>query len=145
MEFRFGHLVDYATQDARGKLILVGLFEIVHVPDGNPVGIPMGSLVASFRAAAWEGATQTIELRVTDADGADVHPRQQVTGEFLAEMNGVWLRANVVVQLTGLSFPALGDYAFRFYQGETQIGEVPIQFVGLPAAPTTGVPPAGTG
>ena len=140
MQMLFGHLADYATHDDRQKLILVGIFDMVMVPEGNPVMITAGTLVAKFRASVLEGTEHSIEARITDADGTDVHPRQTISFQMTPEIGGLGLTINVVVPLAGMSFPNLGEYAFRFYEGDTQVGEVPIQFVrpSSPSSPTTG-------
>src|SRR5687768_11051039 len=124
MEFRYGHLVDFATQDVRGKQILVGIFDVVQVPRGNPLAVPPATLVVSLRASVMEGSRHAIELRLTGADGEDVFARQTIPVSFVPEVGGLTVGASINFELRGLVLPAFGDYVFRVYAGDTQVGEV---------------------
>jgi hypothetical protein len=124
MEFRYGHLVDFATQDERGKMILVGIFDLVHVPRGNPLAMPPATLVVSLRASVLEGTRHTIELRLSGPDGEDVVERQSVTLDFAPDFGGLSLAANLRFELRGLVLQSFGDHVFRVYAGDAQLGEV---------------------
>ena len=136
MDMLFGHLADYATTDHRGKLILVGIFNVVHTRPAERLEMPPATIVAAFRASVLEGATHRLEVRVTDADGADIpaFPRQQVTIPFVHEIGDRTLYANLVMPIAGLWFPTFGEYAFRFYGGERQLGEIALQLVPIAAS-----------
>ena len=136
MQLLFGHFADFATLDQHQKLILVGIFDMVTVPQGNTVGFGIGTLVVKFRASVLEGERHTLELRITDADGADARARQTLAFDMAPEIGGVALSVNLLIPVGGMVLPHLGEYAFRFYEGERQVGEVPIQFV--TAVPRTG-------
>jgi hypothetical protein len=133
MEMLFGHLVDFATIDNRQKLILVGIFDIVYVTEGRPIGLPNATLVAKFRASVLEGTQHMIEGRITDADGKDIHPRQHFPVDLAPEVASLGVAANLLAPIGGMPFPDIGDYAFRFYEGDRQLGEIPIHIVHRPA------------
>jgi hypothetical protein len=135
MELRFAHLADFATHDARGKLIIVGVFDVVGIARGTAAALPTSFIVANIRASSLEGTRHAVQLRVTDADGGEVLPRRDIPLELAAETGGYALSANLVIQLGATPLPGAGDYAIRFYERDTQLGEIAFRVVETDPAP----------
>lgn len=134
MEFRFGHLADYAGEGAAGKLIAVGIFENVHASSARPVMLPIMHLVAVFEAFVAEGTEHQLEVRFTNADGVAQFPPAPVPINFVPQGPNRPLRANVIIQLAGLQVPDVGDYAFNLFIDTHFQGRIPIVIIPMPQA-----------
>lgn len=68
MDFRFGHLCDYATQGANGKAILVGVFDQIINTGNAPVRLPLCFLVFKLECSIAEGGNHRIQFRLKDGE-----------------------------------------------------------------------------
>lgn len=142
MEMRYGVLADYATSGARGKRVIVGVWDtFCHVGEDRPIRIPRCFLAAAFDASALEGSEHVIQLRVTDADGIQLLDRApELAVRFVPRGPGRPLRADVEVELIDLAVPDQGEYVFEFYSGTERVGAIEFYVVGAPTTPPEPAP-----
>jgi len=135
MNLKFAHLADYAAPDARGKLTIVGSFDIVFdALKKRPIPFPPCYLVASFAASLSEGTDHEFEIRFVDADEAPVTESIRGKMQMRPFGPGYPLRANVVLGFgpEALSVPELGDYRFVFLVDGTPVGDLAVSVLELP-------------
>lgn len=130
MELKFAHLADYATTGDKGKLVIIGIFDLIGAGSQRPIVPPPFYLVGSFRAYLTEGTEHELEIRLVNADGADVirgsmHLRFVPTGQQTVE-------ANFVAGMLGLSLPEEGDYAFHLLVDHQHKGIVSFRVIPAP-------------
>lgn len=135
MKLRFAHLADHATTDARGKLIIVGVFDQVLNAPGAPIALPTGCwLVVSLEAHPTEGSHHRVETRICrESDGSVVH-RFEIPVRLTATGPMRRLRGQFMVQLNGVTFPEPGGYYFEFFvDGRALAGKLPVYAEQQPA------------
>ncbi|MDP9201738.1 MAG: hypothetical protein M3P26_07375 [Gemmatimonadota bacterium] len=132
MELRFAHLADYATAGERGKLTIVGIFEVVGASPQRPIPLPPFHLVGSFQAHLPEGSDHELEIRVVNADGGEL-ARATIPMKFSPTLQKR-LEAPFAIGMVGMNVPDVGDYAFHLFVDGQHRGAVPLQVV--PAPPT---------
>jgi hypothetical protein len=135
MDFRFGHLCDYAGVGNAGKLILVGLFDSVFTAtlDG-PVAIPRSFLVFRLECGVAEGAQHAVAIRLIDEDGEEMMSLPSAEARFFISAPGRPLTANVIAELD-IAVPHIGDYTFEIVVDGRRLGEVPFYVVPRPQPP----------
>lgn len=127
MDLRFGLLADYAGEGKASKLLMVGVFDTVYNQGGSrPIQVPPCYLVLMIDAHVTEGSDHTLELHLTNEDGADVFPPTSMPIKFSLQGPGRPLRAQVVIALFGLVVPDEGDYAFNVLIMRQHLGDVPL-------------------
>jgi hypothetical protein len=139
MELRFGHLCDYATLGAAGKLVLVGVFDTLFwAEQDQAVGVPLSHLVFKLECSIAEGPDHAIHVRLKDEDeqtlnDAEGKPMDWDTGMHVYQLSGPGrpLSRMVLLTLQGLTVPSYGDYAFEIKVDGQIVGQVPF-FVTTP-------------
>lgn len=135
MELRFAHTADYVAADSRGKLTIVGVFDIIW--DGKkvrPIAFPPFYLVAAFEASVAEGSDHEIKIRLVDDD--EVEQPGVVTGKLQLRSQGVGhpLSGHVLIGFGPevVKVPDYGDYHFRFEVGGVQVGATRVSVLEAP-------------
>ncbi|MFC2019961.1 DUF6941 family protein [Chloroflexota bacterium] len=125
MEVKLAVLADYANVTKEGKLNLLGLFNVLNVPN-LPWTHPQMQLVLVFESgpAEWD-TVKKVEVKLFDEDahekfamGADLRvPRGQ---------SGKKVSINSIIFLNNLSFDVAGDYSFCVLVGGETKMEIPL-------------------
>ena len=112
MRCAYSFLCDFA-QESGGKIHALGIgWTDIHAPS-VPATHPQLSFVASLHGTIAEAGTKRVELRLIDADGADVMPRLEASLEFAVNAPATEGRMNLIFNLNGIEFPRYGQYAFH--------------------------------
>ncbi|HEX9885843.1 MAG TPA: hypothetical protein VGA70_05120 [Longimicrobiales bacterium] len=126
MEMKFGLLCDAANESREGKLNILGEFNTIWA-GGFPVRWPRCVLVARFEAHPSEGQDHDLVLRLTDRDGADIIPSPpRLPIRFAQAAPDMPLRAQVVVNLDGMTFERPGEFEYHLVVDGHHRGSVPI-------------------
>ena len=129
MDLRFAHLTDYASADASGKLIVVGVFDFIWDNlKQRPIPFPPCHLVASFSGSVAEGSQHQVEIQFVDADEKPVLPALRAALLFKPFGPGFPLRAQLILAFGPgvLHVPELGDYHFRFLVDGRELGQLQV-------------------
>lgn len=126
MNFRYGHLCDYAGIGNGGKLILIGLFDSVFTvsPDG-PIRVPRSFLVFRAECSVAEGTQHEVTLRLLDADMTVLMALENIAAQFVTSGPGRPLGANIIAELE-IEVPGIGDYTFEVVVDGRVLGELPL-------------------
>lgn len=109
MEREFAFLCDYA--EAEQKLHAIGIgWDTINAPT-LPAIHPTMCVVAKLRGTIAESGTKNIELRLIDADGADVIPPLQHQLPFEVKPPRLEGYLQIVLNLSGLPLQKYGRYA----------------------------------
>jgi uncharacterized protein DUF6941 len=133
----FGHLTDYATSDASGKLIIVGIFEIVFAPsvDVELIGV-IFSLVARLECSIVDGLEHDIRIRFVDGEEEQVGEEIPVgVITFSPTGPGRPFAANVMAKFAGLQVRGADDYRFVILVDGRPVGAVPLYVQLAPGVP----------
>ena len=109
MDVEIFALCDAAT-DAAGKLNILGAFDKIGAQD-LPVVYPRCSVALRIRFDRIEHGIHRIRINIIDADGQSIMAPfdNEINISFPGEMQS--LCANIVLQINGLKFEKLGQYA----------------------------------
>jgi len=124
----FGHLTDYATVDASGKLIIAGLFEIVFASsvDAEVVGV-IFTLVARLECSIADGLEHDIRIRFVDGEEEQVGDEMPVGAiTFSPTGPGRPFAANVMARFGGLQVRGADDYRFVILVDGQPVGAIPL-------------------
>lgn len=137
---RFGHLTDYATQESSGKLILAGLFEIVHAPTVEVELIPVAfTLVARLECSIADGLEHDIRIRFVDGEEEQVGDEVAIGSlSFSPTGPGRPYAAHVMARFGGLQVRGVDDYRFVILVDGGPIGEIPLYVQLGPGVPKEG-------
>ena len=134
MEVRFAFLCDFANESG-GKLNALGLGWNSIFTAEVPVVHPQMSIVAGFEFHVSELGQKAVQVRMIDADGADVSPPLNATFEVKQPESGTVSRQNIILNMQGLRFDKYGDYSVHV----TVDGEERARLVfAIERPPTTG-------
>lgn len=142
MDVKFAMLADAANVTADGKLNILGMFNALQAPS-FPCAHPQMCLVLRFEASrAEEGKTRTIEIQLSDSDGAKVF---SINASLLVPhgKSGMPIRIDHILAMNGVRFPKPGDYVFNVLIGDDQKAAVDLKLLQVtpPKQPLPGVPP----
>lgn len=130
MERKYGFLCDFA-QEAGGKLTAVGLGINRLFAAEIPTTHPSLTLVVGVEYSIAEAGTKHLEVRLIDADGNDVLPKN-IEGDMpFEEPDAGTGTVNVIINFLGLKFEKYGDYAFHVTFDGMEIARLPL-VVGAP-------------
>lgn len=110
-------LCDYATISREGKLSINGIFDEVRVQK-----FP-GGLARAFLVATLSGTPNTaykLNLKIETKNNKNVNP--SLGNTVLETVTGPNGRNNLIIELNGLPFEEEGDYIFKLYEGEHEVG-----------------------
>lgn len=130
MDLRYAHLCDFFTQGQNGKLIFVGVFDIVYrrSTEGS-VPLPPCWLLAAIDADFAEGSDHFVELRVVNEDGQEVMARTTLVSQFQSLGPGRPIRAVVGIHFPNFALPDVGDFHFEYFVDGQLVGEMPLYAV----------------
>lgn len=138
MKIPLALLADYANVTAEGKLNIMGIFNTIFVPGGFPTVHPQMRLIFQFLVSPAErGSTKTIEIKLLDADG----------NVLLGLTSTVQLPQDLpinqeipqIIELNGLVFPKVGDYAFSILVNGEEKTTAPFHVLPIPTPPSQSV------
>jgi hypothetical protein len=122
----YGHLADYASEGANGKMIVVGIFERVFMQHEGPIQLPICHLAAKLEASLIDGADHRLEVRVVDGNQDPVLPQHaEMPLRFGTAGPGYPLAAQIILQLVGLQLPGSGDWSFELRVDGNVVGNIP--------------------
>lgn len=124
----FGHLTDYATVDASGKLIIAGLFEIVYAPSVEAEVVPViFTLVARLECSIADGLQHDIRIRFLDGEEEQVGEEMPVgIIAFSPTGPGRPYAAHVMAKFGGLQIRGVDDYRFVILVDGEPAGAIPL-------------------
>ena len=96
---------------------------------------PQMTFAANLTGTIAEAGTKKIELRLIDADGANVIPPFDVDLNFAVQEPALEGHLNFVINLNGLKFPRYGQYAFHLVVQGNEMARAPFSVVA--PAPTS--------
>lgn len=85
IQLGFGHFADYASLLGDGKLILVGIFDLIWSNGTEPVRMPDCWLVFRLTGSVADGTEHEFMMRVVDEDGDDMVAALQAKNLLPAE------------------------------------------------------------
>ncbi|MEX2246711.1 MAG: hypothetical protein WEC75_08480 [Dehalococcoidia bacterium] len=126
MDVTLALIADAANVSRENKLNILGAFGNINARE-FPATWPRMVLVLSLEASSAEvGTKKQLEIRILDADGAQV---RTISGAFTVpspRRPGHQVRLNQIVQLINVTFPHPGDYVFAvLLNGDTK-REIPL-------------------
>ncbi len=110
-------LCDYASISREGKLSINGIFDEIRVQK-----FP-GGLARAFLVATISGTPDTaykLNLKIETKNNKNVNP--SLGNTILETVTGPNGRNNLVIELNGLPFEEEGDYVFKLYEGNHEVG-----------------------
>ncbi len=140
MEVDLAVVADAANVSQEGKLNILGIFDTIWAPH-LPVRHSTLVFVVRFSADFTEQGTHRMEVRLMDADGAQLFKAEgplKVTGG----VPGRPIRPHIVMGLSGVTFEKPGDYSFEVMLEGRHLRSVPLYVV---EAPSTEPPGPGVG
>ena len=133
MRCAYSFLCDFA-QESGGKIHALGIgWTDIHAPP-VPASHPQMSFVASLHGTIAEAGTKRVELRLIDADGADVIPGLEADLEFIVNEPALEGRMNLVFGFNGVEFPRFGQYAFHLVVQGNEMAQERFTVTERPAA-----------
>lgn len=114
-------LCDYASISKEGKLSINGIFDEVRILK-LPGGLARAFLVATIHGVPNESYKLTLKMQYK---GEDILPPNNIT-TAPAGLNG---KNNILVELTGISFPKEGEYEIKMYHGDDELGFINIKAI----------------
>ncbi|MGH7545524.1 MAG: DUF6941 family protein [Gemmatimonadota bacterium] len=146
MEVDLAVVADAANVSQEGKLNVLGIFDTIW---GSRFPLRHGSMVFVVRVegAFTEQGNHRLELRLMDADGAQIF-RAEGPLRLAGGTPGRPIKPHLILGLSGVVFPAAGDYSFEILIDGAHKRSVPLYVVEAPGAggpagaagPPTGVP-----
>ncbi|HKT07801.1 MAG TPA: hypothetical protein VJR24_07900 [Gemmatimonadaceae bacterium] len=131
----FAHLCDYAGFADRGKPIIVGAFDMLYrVDPTTPITLAQCHFIAKVEASIATGTDHEIDISVRTEDETEVHRIGFGRVQFKPAGPGRPFSALVIVGLTGMPFPSVGDYTFQVIVDGQKAGEAPFYVVEAPAS-----------
>ena len=108
-------LCDYASVSREGKLSINGIFDELRIQK-FPGGIARAFLVATILGEP--NKQYTLNLKVESKNGGK-SPLKDLVLNALTSVNG---KNNLMIELVNLGFEKEGDYLFKIYNGNEEVG-----------------------
>ncbi|MDP3726916.1 MAG: hypothetical protein Q8Q96_01205 [bacterium] len=108
-------LCDYASVSREGKLSINGIFDELRVQK-FPGGIARAFLVATVNGTP--NTQYRLNLKVEDKNGGK-SPINDLVLNAMTAPNG---KNNLIIELVNLVFEKEGDYQFKIYNGNQEVG-----------------------
>lgn len=132
-------VADAANVSQEGKLNVLGIFDTIW---GTHFPLRHGSMVFVVRVEGQfdEQGEHRLELRLADADGAQIFKAEGPL-HLAGGRPGRPVKPHIILGLSGVVFPAAGDYSFEILIDGEHKRSVPLYVVEAPRPP--GPPPGG--
>jgi hypothetical protein len=108
-------LCDYASVSREGKLSVNGIFDELRIQK-FPGGIARAFLVTTINGAP--NTQYSLTLKVEGGSGGK-SPLKDLTLGAMTSSNG---KSNLMIELINLGFEKEGDYQFKIYNGDQEVG-----------------------
>lgn len=108
-------LCDYASVSREGKLSINGIFDELRIQK-FPGGIARAFLVATVNGAP--NTQYTLNLKVESENGGK-SPLKDLNLNAITSTNG---KNNLIIELINLGFEKAGDYYFKIYNDNQEVG-----------------------
>ena len=124
MDLKFAMVADHVAETKEGKLVIVGVFDTIYAHQA-PATHPSMFAVAKIETSVASGSNHRLQMGMWDEDGREVMPlTPPMDIQFVPQGAGRPLRAQLIANLAGISFPAFGDYELRILINGRQIGDI---------------------
>ena len=130
---QFGVLCDYATMAEGGKLVIVGVFDLLTIPKDERQVLPVSfMLVARLSCRIVDGSLHEISFKFVDEDEESVIEETSLGQRaFMSTGRGRPLAIQVIAQIHGFRVSGARDHRFVIRVDGEDVGEVPL-YVQLP-------------
>jgi len=115
-------LCDYANISREGKLSINGIFDELRVQQ-FPGGIARAFLVATISGTP--NTQYRLTLKVETKNGGKV-PLNDLNLDAMTAPNG---KNNLMIELVNLAFEKEGDYQFKIYNGDEEVGSTLLKVI----------------
>lgn len=130
MEIDFAFICDYA--DVSNKIHALGIgFDTIYARQ-TPVKHPIFFLVAQLKASVAEAGPKDIELRVIDADGADLIPPMKSKLDIPAGRGVTETHGRLCMAFNNLEFPRFGVYSIHLVIQGREMVRIPLRIAEAP-------------
>lgn len=131
MDVDFAFICDYA--DVTGKINALGIgFDTIYARK-EPARHPIFYVVAQLRASIAEAGTKDIEIRLIDADGADVIPPAKGSFEVPAPKGATETKGRIAMAFHNVQFPRYGLYSFHLTIQGREMVRIPLRITPPPS------------
>lgn len=125
MEVQIASLCD-AAADYNGKLSLLGAFDTVLVQK-LPAVHPHCSVALRIVFRDTDEGDHTLQLAMIDEDGRNLLPKIEAQIKIKLADNMFFSSNNLIFNLQGLQFPAVGQYSIDIRLDDQIIARIPLQ------------------
>ena len=115
-------LCDYASVSREGKLSINGIFDELRVRK-FPGGIPRAFLVATINGTP--NTSYKLDLKI-ESKNCGKSPINNLVLNAVTSPNG---KNNLIIELVNLGFEKEGDYMFKIYNEEEEVGETLLKVI----------------
>ena len=115
-------LCDYALVSQDGKLSILGVFDELRTQEDVAV-LSRGFLVATISGNPSKTYTLSVKAE-TGQKKNNILPPLEITTQ--TGLNG---KANILLEIQGVSFPQQGKYTFKIYNGNIEVGSKEMQVI----------------
>lgn len=115
-------LCDYASISREGKLSINGIFDEMRIGK-FPGGISRAFLVATINGTP--NTSYKLDLKV-ESENAGKSPLKDLVLNAMTSPNG---KNNLVIELVNLGFEKEGDYQFKIYNGDQEVGSTMLKVI----------------
>ena len=133
MRCNYTFLCDYAQQETSGKLNALGIGWSNVTAANVPATHAQMAFVASLSGTIAEAGTKKVEVRLIDADGANVIPPLEADLDFAVQEPALEGTLNLVFNFKDVQFSKYGQYAFHLVVQGNELARAPFSVV-APAA-----------
>jgi hypothetical protein len=115
-------LCDYANISREGKLSINGIFDELRIQN-FPGGIARAFLVATISGTP--NTQYKLNLKVETKNGGKI-PLDNLVLDAMTAPNG---KNNLMIELVNLGFEKEGDYQFKIYNGDKEVGSTLLKVI----------------
>ncbi len=133
MRCNYAFLCDFAQEAGAGKINALGIGLASIQAATLPAKDSQMTFAASLSGTIAEAGMKKVELRLIDADGANVLPPLDVNLDFAVHEPALEGNLNLIFNLNGVSFPKYGQYAFHLVVQGNELARAPFSVI-APAA-----------
>ena len=119
---------DFASADAGGKLIMIGVFDLVQSRE-LPATINLSSVVARFRFVRGDEGMRNISITLRDSEGNVIIPPIEAQIPVKIGSHVPTATAQVITTITLLRLPRYGEYTAELSVDGTPQSSCPIYVV----------------
>jgi len=123
MELKYIVAADTANQSREGKMNIAGEFNTFR-STAVPFSWPTFTIVARLEVHLSEGPKHAAQIKIMDPDGVLILDSPPIPVDFADQGKGVPLRADLMAQVVGATFPVFGDYGVHVFVDGVHRGDL---------------------